>query len=150
MSQSYLTEAVTADQAGPIDYLLITFPSGHADAGAFATLRVLARQDLIRVLDLEFVARDRDGTVTLVEPSAAIAAADGDLSDFLGATSGLLDDGDVRDVGDLLAPGGLMAVVIYENEWLVTMTEDLRRANASIMATGSIPLNQLDAALSGA
>lgn len=150
MSQSSLTETANADQAGPIDYLLIEFPSGHADAGAFATLRVLARQDLIRVLDLEFVARDGDGTVTLVDPAVAIAAADGDLSDFLGATSGLLDDDDVHDIGDVLTPGSLMAIVIYENEWLVALAQDLRRADASIMGTGTIPLHEIDAALSGA
>lgn len=149
MSQSSTDQAST-DEAGPIDYLVIMFPSGHADAGAFATLRVLAQQDLIRVLDLEFVARDADGTVSLVDSAAAIAAADGDLSEFLGSTSGLLDDDDVLYLGDILTPGGLMAVVIYENEWLVALAQDLRRADASIMATGTIPLEELDAALSGA
>src|SRR5690349_19141917 len=108
MSQSTRSGTTATDEAGPIDYLLIEFPSGHADAGAFATLRVLAQQDLIRVLDLEFVARDDRGTVVLVEPADAIAAADGDMSDFLGATSGLLDDDDIRDVGEVLAPGSLM------------------------------------------
>jgi hypothetical protein len=149
MSQSSRTDPVS-DQAGPIDYLVIMFPSGHADAGAFATLRVLARQDLIRVLDLEFVARDEDGKVTLVDPAAVIAAADGDLSDFLGSTSGLLGDEDVLHLGDALPPGSLVAVVIYENEWLVSLTQDLRRSAASIMATGTIPLEELDAALSDA
>jgi len=149
MSQSP-TAPSTTDEAGPIDYLVITFPSGHADAGAFATLRVLAQQDLIRVLDLEFVARDADGTVALVDPATAIAAADGDLSDFLGSTSGLLDDDDVMYLGDTVKPGSLMAVVIYENEWLVSLARDLSHADASIMATGTIPLEELDAALSGA
>jgi hypothetical protein len=149
MSQSSTAPTAT-DEAGPIDYLVIMFPSGHADAGAFATLRVLAHQDLIRVLDLEFVARDADGTVALVDPAIAIAAADGDLSEFLGSTSGLLDDDDVMYLGDALKPGSLMAVVIYENEWLVSLTRDLSHADASIMATGTIPLEELDAALSGA
>jgi hypothetical protein len=88
--------------------------------------------------------------VSLVDSAAAIAAADGDLSEFLGSTSGLLDDDDVLYLGDILTPGGLMAVVIYENEWLVALAQDLRRADASIMATGTIPLEELDAALSGA
>jgi hypothetical protein len=147
MSQPSTVETATADQAGPIDYLILAFPSGHADAGAFATLRVLAQQDLIRVLDLEFVARADDGTVALVDPAAAIAAADGDLSDFLGATSGLLDDDDVRHLGDIQPPGSLMAIVIYENEWLVALAQDLNRADATILGTGSIPLHEIDAAL---
>jgi hypothetical protein len=53
-------------------------------------------------------------------------------------------------LGDAVKPGSLMAVVIYENEWLVSLTRDLSRADASIMATGTIPLEELDAALSGA
>lgn len=150
MSQSSIAHTSVADQAGPIDFLVMAFPSGRADAGAFATLRVLAAQDLIRVLDLEFVARDGDGTVVLVDPAAAITAADGDLSDFLGASSGLLDDDDVRDAGDILPAGALMAIVIYENEWLVSLAQDLSRADASILATGPIPLHELDAALNGA
>jgi uncharacterized membrane protein len=147
MAQSSAVEPATADQAGPIDYLIISFASGHADAGALDTLRRLAREDLIRVLDLEFVARAADGTVTLVEPGDAIAAADGDLSDFLGASSGLLDADDVRHVGEIIEPGSLAAIVVYENEWILALAGDLRRARASVLALGTVPLHELDAAL---
>jgi hypothetical protein len=150
MAQPSVAGTVAADQAGPIDYLIIAFASGHADAGAFDTLRRLAQEDLIRVLDLEFVHRAGDGTVTLVEPADAVAAADGDLSDFLGASSGLLDADDVRHVGDILEPGTLAAVVVYENEWIVALAGDLGRADASVLAMGAIPLQELDAALNRA
>jgi hypothetical protein len=150
MAQSSVAEPATADQAGPIDYLIIAFPGGHADAGALDTLRRLAREDLIRVLDLEFVARAGDGAVTLLDPAEAIAAADGDLSDFLGASSGLLDADDVRHVGELLEPGSLGCIVVYENEWIVALAGDLRRADASVLAQGAVPLHEIDAALSRA
>jgi hypothetical protein len=150
MAQSSIAETANTDQAGPIDYLVLTFAGGHADAGAFDTLRLLARQDLIRVLDLEFVARAADGTIALIEPADAIAAADGDLSDFLGSSSGLLDADDVEHVGAIIEPGSMAAIVIYENEWLVALAADLRRADASVLTTGAVPLHELDDALNRA
>ena len=150
MSQPFTVESPVADEAGPIDYLLLEFPHGRADAAAFDTLRRLADQNLIHVLDLEFVARDGDGTTVLVDPADAVAAADGDLTPFLGASSGLLDGDDVRQVGDLVAPGSLAAIVIFENIWVLSMAHDLHRAGASIMGTGSIPLHEIDDALAAA
>jgi hypothetical protein len=85
--------------------------------------------------------------VTLVDPADAVAAADGDLSDFLGSSSSLLDDEDVRHIGDILPPGTLAAVVVYENEWLVSLAGDLRRADAGIFAMGAIPVHEINAAL---
>lgn len=150
MTSPFTIDTPTADQAGPIDYLILEFPHGRADAGAFATLRLLAEHDLIHVLDLEFVARRDDGRVSLVESGDAVAAADGDLTAFLGATSGLLDDDDIRQVGDLVAPGSLAAIIIFENLWVLSMARDLQRVDATIMGTGSIPLQDIDRALSNA
>jgi hypothetical protein len=147
MSQSSTVEQAAADEAGPIDYLIFEFPTGRAEATAFTLLHQLVEQDLIHILDLEFVARGHDHTVTLVDAADAIAAADGQLDAFLGASSTLLDDEDVRHVGDLLQPGSLGAILIYENQWIVTLSRGLRHADATLMASGTIPLEEVDRAL---
>lgn len=73
------------------------------------------------------------------------AAGVDSLDVFRGAASGLLDEGDVAQVGDILAPGG--AILVYENSWAGPFAAALRRAGAQRVANGRIPVQAMIAAL---
>src|SRR6185436_8503190 len=93
------------DEMGPIDYLVVEFPGNQMTGEGFPILVDLVDRGVIRILDLVFITKDLDGTVAGV----AIADLDGDgvldLAVFEGASSGLLDDDDIADAGQVLEPG---------------------------------------------
>ncbi|MEV0194518.1 DUF6325 family protein [Kitasatospora purpeofusca] len=128
---------------GPIDYLVIAFPGSHLSGEGLPLLVDLVERDIVRILDLVFVRKDEDGTVTAVE----LADVDGDgildLTVFEGASSGLLGDADVTEAGLLLEPGDSAVVLLYENRWAAPLAAALRRADARMVASGRVPVQDL-------
>jgi hypothetical protein len=135
---------------GPIDYLVVEFPPGSVTGEGMPLLLDLVDRGLIRILDLVFLRKGADGSVTRVE----IADLDGDgsldLAVFHGAASGLLDDGDLGEAGAVLAPGATAAVLVYENVWAAPLASALRRGGAQLVAGGRIPVDVVMASLGAA
>lgn len=140
-------DAIGLDQAGPIEYLVVEFPSGRIPADAFHQLLGMARDDRVRILDLEFVARDASGTSALMDPDEIVSRVGNELSILAGVSSGLLDGEDVARVGELISPGGLAAIIVYESSWVMAMAAQLYRDEARLISMGQIPVAELDAVL---
>lgn len=137
-------------EIGPIDYLIVEFPGNQMTGEGFPLLLDLVDRGIIRILDLVFVRKDLDGTVSAL----AIADLDGDgeldLAVFEGASSGLLDEGDVADAGGVLEPGSSAGLLVYENRWAAPFAAALRRSGAQMVATGRIPIDDVIEALDAA
>ena len=131
---------------GPIDYLAVEWPDRHVTGEGFRLLMDLVDRGTVRVLDLVFIAKDADGTIS------RIAARDVRHSDALDAklftlTSGLLDESDIEQVGAVIAPGSLAGILVYENTWAVPMWTAIDRSNALLVGAGRIAPGDLVAAL---
>ncbi|MCX4695426.1 DUF6325 family protein [Streptomyces sp. NBC_01408] len=137
--------SVDIEDMGPIDYLIVEFPGSHMTGEGLPLLVDLVDRGLIRILDLEFVRKDSDGSVFAVE--LRDLGGEVDLSVFEGATSGLLGQDDIDEAGTALAPGNSAAVLVYENVWAAPLARAWRRAGAQMVASGRIPVQALLASL---
>lgn len=135
------------DQLGPIDYLAVEFPNGRIGAEGFQALLDIVDRQVIRVLDLEFIAKRADGAVGKVGVADIGAPAGVDLTAWRGASSGLLDQSDVDVVGSAIQPGSVAGVVIYENRWVLTLFDAWRRSGARLVSDGGLPAGDVLAAL---
>lgn len=126
---------------GPLDYLVVTFPDAPVPASGFDELNRLADAGTILVLDVEFVAKSADGTVT--RPDAASVGAAG----VAHADAGLIDEDDVAAVADQLAPGAVAAVVVYENLAILSAVSAWQQDGGELVAEGPIVVDDLVAAL---
>jgi hypothetical protein len=85
------------EDMGPIDYLVVEFPGSRMTGEGLPLLVDLVDRGIIRILDLVFVKKELDGSVR----GLAIADLDSDgkldLAVFEGASSGLLDQGDLDE-----------------------------------------------------
>jgi hypothetical protein len=148
MTQQDMTEqGMAARDHGPIDYLAVEFPEARMRGEGLAALLDLVDRGTIRILDLRAVTREADGSFTAV----AIADLDGDgtldLAVFEGVESGLLDDDDLREAADLIEPGKVVALLMYENTWAIPFVSAMRRVGAELIASGRIPADEVIAAL---
>ncbi|UXY25637.1 DUF6325 family protein [Streptomyces sp. HUAS TT20] len=133
------------EEMGPVDYLVIEFPGNRMTGEAFPLLVDLVERGIVRILDLTFVRKDSDGSVTGLELQDL--GDEVDLSVFAGASSGLLDQGDIEEAGNALEPGNSAAVLVYENLWAAPLARALRRGGAQLVAGGRIPVQALLASL---
>lgn len=136
-----MTEDVA--EMGPVDYLVVEFPGSHMTGEGFPLLVDLVDRGLIKVLDLVFVRKEADGAVTAVELTDLDGDGQLDLAVFEGASSGLLDEGDLADAGGVLEPGSSAAILVYENAWAAPLAAALRRGGGQLVASGRIPTQAL-------
>lgn len=133
-------------EMGPIDYLVVEWPDRQPTGEAAPYLVDLVERGLIRILDLAFIAKDEDGSVTRLE----IADLGDEFAVFLGASSGLISDDDTNEAGAALEPGTSAALLVYENSWAAPFATAMRRSGAQLVASGRIPTQALLAALDAA
>lgn len=135
------------EDMGPVDYLVVEFPENRLDGEAFPLLMDLVDRGVVRVLDLAFVAKADDGTVTGIDLRELDATGDFDVTVLEGASSGLLGDDDLAEAAAALAPGAAAGVLVYENAWAAPFASALRRGGGQLVASGRVPVQALLAAL---
>jgi hypothetical protein len=134
---------------GPISYVIVEFPGNKMTGEGLPILVDLVDLGIIRILDFVFVARDADGSTAMIELSDIDLDGEIDLAVFEGASSGLLDEGDLPDVSSVIEPGSSAGILIFENRWAAGFTQALRRGGAELVAAGYIPHDDIAAALEG-
>ena len=146
-----MTEMQTAQGAdevemGPVDYLVIEFPGNRMTGEGWPILVDLVDRGIIRILDLAFIRKDEDGSVSGL--TLQDLGDDGvELTAFEGASSGLLGDDDLAEAAAAVEPGCSAGVLLFENTWAAPFAAAMRRSGGELVAFGRIPINALMAAL---
>ena len=138
------------DHMGPIDCVVIEFPDGQPKGEAAPLLLDLVDRGIIRVLDLMFITKDEDGTISGLEIKDLDSEGAGGFVAFSGASSGILSDEDQQEAGDVIEPGTAAAVLIYENRWAAPFARAVRKAGGQLVAFHRIPVQAMLAALDAA
>ncbi|MFF1867285.1 DUF6325 family protein [Streptomyces sp. CB03911] len=134
-------------EPGPIDYLIVEFPGSRLTGEGMPLLADLVDRGIIRILDLTFVRKEEDGSVSGIELADVNGDGQLDLAVFEGVSSGLLGEEERSQAGAILAPGDSAAVLLYENLWAAPLAAALRRAGARMIARGHVPVEDLIEAL---
>jgi hypothetical protein len=147
MTRASDAQASELDQMGPVDYLILAFPTDRMTGEAFPLLVDLVDRGIIRILDLVFLRKDEDGTVTTLSQVDLDRMKVLEAALFDGATSGLVGPDDIAEAEAALEPGTAAAVLVYENVWATPFAVALRRSGGQLVAAGHIPVQALVAAL---
>jgi hypothetical protein len=135
------------DELGPIDYLIIEFPSGQSNfTGEMAKQLVsLAEAGTIRVIDILILVKDADGSVEAMELSDLEDM--GELQVLEAELAELLAEDDVLHVAAAMDPGSVAGVLIYENLWAAPFAAAARRSGGQLIANGRIPIQAIIASI---
>jgi hypothetical protein len=142
-------EASELEVLGPVDYLVVEFPADKANfSGEMAAeLRSLVDGELVRVLDLVIVRRDADGSVEVAELADVDTQDVGELLALESDLAMLLAEEDIEEIGTVLEPGSIAAVLVYENRWAGPLASSIRRSGGQLVANGRVPTQALLAAI---
>ncbi|HSJ43156.1 MAG TPA: DUF6325 family protein [Euzebyales bacterium] len=132
---------------GPIDFVLLEFPADRVTGAAAEALMDLVERGVVRVYDLLVIRKDEDGTFSGLELSDLAADQVGGFTAFAGARSGLVDDDDLGRAAEVMKPGTIAALVVYENAWAVPFVAAARDAGGQLIASARIPAQDVMDAL---
>ncbi|MFE2286361.1 DUF6325 family protein [Streptomyces sp. NPDC059443] len=132
MPTGLLTETV-----GPVDVAVVAFEGNRFNGEVAPALRQLQDSGTVRILDLTFVRKERDGSVSVVE------LADSDVAEVFHRVTGdefdLLSDRDLEAVAQDLPPESSALVVVWENTWAARLTAALRDSNGRLLFMERVP-----------
>ena len=142
-------EGNNLDVLGPVDYLVVEFPSDKANfSGEMAAeLKSLVDRELVRVLDLVIMSKDLDGAVAVDEVHDVDQSDLGQLRALEADLAMVLAEEDLEELGKVLEPGNVAAVLVYENSWAAPFASSVRRAGGALVADGRIHTQALLAAI---
>jgi hypothetical protein len=134
-------------EMGPVDYMVLEWDGDRPVTGEVMPLLLdLVDRGLIRILDLAFMRKDADGSVSTLDLTE-LARDSAELAAFEGASSGLLGQDDLEEAATALEPGTVAAVLIWENRWAAPVAVALRRSGGQLVANGRIPVQAILASL---
>ena len=142
-------EGKNLDVLGPVDYLVVEFPRDKANfSGEMAAeLTALVDRELVRVLDLVIMSKDLDGAVAVDEVHEVDESDLGQLRALEADLAMVLAEQDLEEIGKVLEPGNLAAVLVYENRWAAPFASSVRRSGGTLVADGRIHTQALLAAM---
>ena len=124
---------------GPLEFVVIGCKGNQFTSEIVPELNSIQEKGLIRVVDLFFVRKDVNGTITVLEVNdlndEELAAFDPIKEDLMG----LLTPEDIVLLTETIPPDTSAVIVLLEHAWLVKLTEGLDRAGAVLLAGGMVP-----------
>ncbi len=130
---------------GPIELLVVGFPGSQFAGGITPALEELVQNDVIRIIDILFVQKHADGTVTWAELSDLVddvAQAFAPLVDLL--DDALLTDEDAVSLAESLAPGSSAGVLLFENVWATRFADAVVKSNGRVIVNERIPRSAIE------
>jgi hypothetical protein len=124
---------------GPVEMVVIKFPGNQFTGEIVPALEELVQNGLVRIIDLLFVMKEGDGTVTVLEMDAlgdTIAAVFEPLAQ---TEDELLSQADGEYFGELLEPNSSAAMLLFENAWAARFAQAVRNANGEVLLNERIP-----------
>jgi Family of unknown function (DUF6325) len=139
-----------ATSLGPVEIAVIAFPGNQFTGEIAPALADLVESGTVSILDLVFVTKDDEGTVTAVELSDLDDDIAAPYQELDGEAGGLLGDEDFEQIGDALEPNSSALAIVWENTWARTLVGAIQNAGGVLVAHDRIDAATVQAALADA
>jgi dihydroorotase-like cyclic amidohydrolase len=122
---------------GPVDVAVIGFVGDTFQGEIVPALQELVDSEVVRIIDLSFVAKAANGETRALEVSeseiaAAFVGFDDDQHD-------LLNEDDLEVIAEGLEPATAALVIVWENRWAARFAEAVRHADGFLVSQDRIP-----------
>ena len=124
---------------GPVDYVLVRFPGNRFSGEIAPELANLERNGIIRIIDLVFVVKDKDGVVVIRQAKDLGGKAGDAFGDFSRATSGWFSIGDIEEIAAELPNNCSSGILVFENTWAVPLKKACLNAGVELVDQDRIP-----------
>jgi uncharacterized membrane protein len=132
---------------GPVEYVVIGFPGNRFKGEIVPAIAELVDNDIVHIIDVAFVKKDADGTVTAFEYDDLDDVLEFGFADVDAEAGGVLNDEDLRLAAETLEPNSSAALIVWEHRWAARVARAIRDAGGRIVAGERIPHEIVEGAL---
>jgi hypothetical protein len=133
--------------SGPVEIVAIEFPGDGFAGDLGERLAEAVGTGAVRIIDLLFVERAEDGTVTSREFTELDGDAAPGLDTLEGEVMGLVDDTDLAAIGEALSPGASAALVVFEHVWARPLVGAISASGGRVAMRHMVPSAEVERAL---
>ena len=133
--------------AGPVDVAVIAFDEPKFDGSIAAAIADLVADGTVRILDIVLVNKDENGEVTVLEVTDVDGDGIPDLIALQGDIPGMLSETDAGLAVEEMPNSTAIALIAWENTWLVRAGQAIRNNGGTLIAFERIPAEDVQAVL---
>jgi hypothetical protein len=134
---------------GPVDYIVVGFDGNRFDGSIMDEINKAVDDKIIRVLDLVFIMKDKDGNVTeaeYIDQSDDMRSTFGDFQ--LEEDLPLISESDVIKIGSDMDNDTAAGVLVVEHIWAKGLKKSIASAGGYLISDGRVHSNNIDLAMS--
>jgi len=124
--------------------MVVAFDGNHFTGEILPELRSLRERGIIRVVDLLFIQKDRDGNLSVRELSDLDLEEAKPYNSLTGDLRDLVSETDIEYVAEHMPNNCSAAVVLLEHIWADHLKETIARAQGQIIEGGMISADDVD------
>jgi uncharacterized membrane protein len=132
---------------GPIEMLMIRFPGDQISGDLVPAMSELVRGGLVRIVDLLFIRKDAEGSVTVFELGDLLPELAGQYASLLNDVTELLNEEDAYELAESLDNGSSAGIMLFENVWAARFAEAVRASNGEVLLSERIPNSVIEEVL---
>lgn len=132
-------------EIGPVEYIVIDFPGNQFKGEIAPAIAGLVERGHVRIIDLVFVKKDSDGSVTYfefddLEETATFLQIDSQVD-------GVISDQDIAEIADAVPLDSSALLIVWEDLWALELATAVRNAGGALIDGGRVPHEIVVAAL---
>lgn len=129
---------------GPVDVVIIGFPGNKFNGEIAPAIVDLVNAGTIRVIDLLFIMKDADGSITTIEAGNLGEGLEGFLTIDI-VQPGALNDEDADEVAEDLPLNSAAMLIAFENTWAAQFVKAVQAADGFVIDQIRIPVDVVNA-----
>jgi hypothetical protein len=134
------------EDIGPVDFAIFAFPGNQFRGEIAPALADLVEAGTVRIIDLAFVGKNDDGDIVAFELTDIDPEVRAGLENLGVEVNGLLNEDDIRSVGETLEPNSSAALLVWENVWARQVKQAIMNAGGELVDFQRIPHEVVQAA----
>jgi hypothetical protein len=131
---------------GPVEMLLVKFPGNQFTGEIVPALQELVDNNTVRILDLLFIKKDADGSLTIIEVDEVDEDEVYDAFDpLVPEVNGFLSESDAITLAQSLEANSSAALLLFENVWATRFRDAIVNAKGQVLLNERIPHSVIEA-----
>jgi uncharacterized membrane protein len=124
---------------GPIEMLVVKFPGNKFSGEIIPALGELVENGTVRIVDLLFAVKNKDGEVTVLEFGDLAPDIFGQWDPLVSDVTPMLNEDDARELTASLENNSSAALLLFENTWATRFVDAVSNARGEVVLNERIP-----------
>jgi len=132
---------------GPIDFIALEFKTDQLTGESMAELLELVQKQIIRVIDLVIILKDKDGNHEVLEVEELAPNVLAFFDPLQVEISGMIQVEDIEQIAEAMENNTTAALLLFENLWAIKFGEAVTRAGGRMVGFDRIPFEVINETL---